>query len=220
MAEFLTIFGNEIFQGRGIGVEVNEHPTLPHATANRLQPAVIEIEVFDVVHVGGADELAAQVVCPCVVWATESFEVAVAGCNFGAAVNADVVESVDLTVGIPGDDDGFTDDIKGHVIAGLLDFLDAGDSQPILLEDLLLFELEDLVGCIDIAWQMGRFGQRLARLFDSGTKLGSPLANRFRNTRVNRHAYSPLAPLHASHRRERYHKTCDHPGWLGPASGH
>ena len=165
-AERFGILGDEALERLGRGVETDEHPALPHAAAHGLQPAAVEVEVLDVVHVGGADEAAGEVVGPGVVGAAERLEVAAAGRDLGAAMDAHIVEGVDLAVAVAGDDDGLADDVEGHVVPGLLELLDAGHGEPVLLEDLLLLEGEDLFGGVDGARQVVGLGEGLARSAD------------------------------------------------------
>src|SRR5258708_1624628 len=71
-------------------------------------------------------------------------------------MGADIAEGPQLAVIVPGDNDLLADDVERHVVARLLDLLDAGDTQPILHEDQLFFLAIDLRRIVDLAGNMAR----------------------------------------------------------------
>ena len=89
-AEILLETADEARERLGRLVEADEHAAAPGAEAQRAQAAGGGIEALRLLHVGGADQLALEVVEPAVVGAGELARVAGAAGDLDTAMGADV----------------------------------------------------------------------------------------------------------------------------------
>ena len=137
----------EVEQGLGVRIEVQEHEPAPGVRADR-GDAQVGGEVREVAGVGHLDAFAVEGIAPRVERAPEAAvgHVAGAGREARAAMEAHVVEGVDRAVVVAGHDGRLRADVVDDVVAGLGKFLfparDLPDAGPHAFE----FEREEVVG--------------------------------------------------------------------------
>src|SRR5687768_4139843 len=90
-------------------------------------------EVRDLVHVGRADQPSVEVVGPRVVGALDAAAegAMVLGAQFRTAMPAHVIERVDLSGAIAGDDDALAEYLAQDELTGLFHLLDASGADPL-----------------------------------------------------------------------------------------
>ena len=120
----------EVEQGLGLPVDVDEDEAAPCIDANRAQAHVRRADAGPVAGVDHHLVGAVEVPLPAVVVAVELGGEAAALGDAAAAMGADVEEGADLAGGVAGDEDGFIGDVEGDELAGLAEVFLAGGDQP------------------------------------------------------------------------------------------
>lgn len=123
------------WQVQGAGVEVDKHQPFPRGDQFDLkQPVVLGDEAGRFIKFWGLDKATLVVVLPAVVLAREAGGRAARLAHHGVgAVSADVVEGSELHVLAQHDEEGNLGDLRGVVVAGLVEPAAVADVQPRLL---------------------------------------------------------------------------------------
>ena len=165
--ELVVVGRDPLLPRHRVVVERDEDPARPGAQRHRLEATVFLVPAHRLVHAWCADQFSFQVVEPAVVRAGELLGVARLLRNGHAAMSATVHEGVQLARLVARHDERLVDDAESQVVAGLFDFLDPGDRQPVLEEDLLLLDLVHLGRCVEVPRQVSRLVQGLAGFLDA-----------------------------------------------------
>src|SRR5262249_54220767 len=99
---------------------------------------------------------------PAMVGTLETAGVAASLRHLDAAVDAHVVVGRELALAGAGDDDRLAGDAHGHVVAGVRQFLDSADIEPVTHEKLLDIEPVELRRGVHGTGRVTGFGERSA----------------------------------------------------------
>jgi len=144
-------FAQTFAQRAGLGIEIDENEVGPFFDANRDEPEVFGIKIFDTIEFGGDEQSAVEAVGPAVVAAAEEFPVSAAGGGIAGAMPADVIKATENAIFAAGDEERLSDEVEGKVVAGARGLVRVADNLPGGGEEPGLFVFEgrgaEIQGC-------------------------------------------------------------------------
>ena len=118
-----------------------------------LQAVFALLEIF-LTHRLGADKAAVRVVAPLMIGADEAlYRATQLVADAEAAVAAGVVVRVDLSVLVAGDDQRVLAELDGEIVAGVRNLAIVAGEDPVLVEEVIAFELKEILVAVEIARQ-------------------------------------------------------------------
>jgi hypothetical protein len=150
----------------GVGVDVHEHEAVPQLDLQRREREVLLVEALGALHRRCAEQATVEPVDPVVVRALERGAVALALAHRHRPVLAHRREAVDATLLVAHHDQRFAGDRDGEPIARLRDARRPPDAEPLVREERLVLEAQELVARVEL----GREGGRPGHVRDGGVE--------------------------------------------------
>src|SRR5690606_8241390 len=135
--ENLADGGEMIGKRRGVFIEIDEDPAVPHFAAHGQKAARRLVEIAEIMLLRHADEATLQVIAPGVIAADQQVLTSILLHERRAAMAAGIVEGADLVVRSAHDDDGEAEALEQLVAAGLRNLVRMDGAQPGLLPEML-----------------------------------------------------------------------------------
>ena len=147
MAEFACQRSENCFQWIGILSQIQKDETFPNADVHLVQRIGRFIESFALLHVGSAEKVTIQGVCPGVIGALNGLAkmAFVFLTETGPAVTADVVERAKFSKLIAHNEQTFSGDFHAEIIACAGNIVLVADTDPVFGKNACLFLGENLV---------------------------------------------------------------------------
>jgi len=137
-------FAEEIEEGRGLAIEIDEEEVFPDVEAHGNEAVIGAVEIADAFKFHHALEGAIVAVGPAVVRAAKLLcATFFLGNDGGGVMAADVAEGAELAVIAADDDKRFVVEVDGEELAGIFDLIEAAGDLPVRREDGIAFELGD-----------------------------------------------------------------------------